>query len=448
MFKDISKAYIYENLVLGFKFELFSPIKRKQLAENLSQALGKNVQVLDTSDNSFPLDETIFKIEPAFSGGHKMHELTTGPLPYFEAIHILYKVCNFIQENAYTTNRCGVTVNVSIDENALNLKAPLLELNIFKFVVGLNEAKLLDLWPTDAQSKVQKVYKNPVSFIYPKNRFIAETFNVNTMTNSVDYNLPKSKFYGIDFTKLDRGYIGVRYAGGVQYEKKKHQLTEMIDLIGEHLVTVLSNNKTYTPVEIQRITTILEKQKTIVSKLRTYENFVRNFPEVRFTVDMKDAFEGCKARYIQMRDKITDLFEYCNLTKAELNYDSERKRLQIRGATVHSSFVLEDYDFFECKIQAELKNCLVYECKVVSSLLEQVYLSHNNEVKYSYLEHCHYSDGADNIIKQSYLKNSSTAKVAGQLTECIVNKGIISEISIVDSKTELIGVEKDYLKIV
>jgi hypothetical protein len=372
-----------------------------------------------------------------------MHELTTGPLPYFESIHILYKVCNFIQENAYTTNRCGVTVNVSIDESALKLRTPLEELNVFKFIVGLNESKLLELWPTAAQAKVQKVYKNPVSFVYPKNRFIAETFNVNTMTSSADYNLPQSKYHGIDFTKLDRGYLAVRYAGGMQYEKKKSQIVEMIGIVSEHLYDVLLNNKTYTPTEIQKISSILEKQKSIVSKLRTYENFRRNYPEIRFTVDLNDANEACKARYIQMRDKITDLFEFCDLQRAELNYDSERKRLQVRGASVHSNFVLDEYDFFECKIQAELKNCLVHECKIVSSLLENVYLSNNNEVKYSFLEHCIYDSGANNVLRQSYIKNNSTAKIAAQLKECIVNGGIISDLSVVDSKTELVGVEKD-----
>jgi hypothetical protein len=276
LYKDISKAYIYENLILGFKFELFSPEKRHKLAEQLSFVLNKQVHAFDTHEEAFPLDENVFKIEPAFRGGHKMHELTTGPQSYFEAINTLYKVCNFILENAYTTDKCKFVANISLDENNLNLKTPMLELNKFKFVVGLDEAKMFELWPNEFQSKVNKVHKSAITYIYPRNRFISETFNVNTMTSAAEYNLPQSKFHGIDFSHVVDGYISVRYAGGMQYEKKKAQLTEMINIVGEHLYNVLDNNKSYTPAEIHKISSILERQKTVLTKMRTFENFKRN----------------------------------------------------------------------------------------------------------------------------------------------------------------------------
>lgn len=443
MYKDISKAYIYENLILGFKFELFSPEKRNVLAERLSFVLDKRVHSLDTNDTDFPLDENIFKLEPAFKGGHKMHELTTGPQPYFEAINTLYKVCNFILENAYTTDRCKFVANVSINENALNLQTPMNQLNTFKFVVGLDEAKMFELWPNEYQSKVNKVHKSTISYIYPKNRFISETFNPNTMTSSAEYNLPQSKFHGVDFTHVAAGYVGIRYAGGIRYEHKKAQLTEMINIAGERLYEVLLNNKTYTPAEVHKITSILERQKSILTKMRTFENFKLNYPNIRFTVDMKESYEGCKQRYIQMRDKIAELFEYTDIQKADINYDSERKRIQVKGADIRSSYVLNGYDFFECKVEAELKDCLVYECNVISSLLKNVYLSHGNTLRYCYLDECKYNDAADNTIKYSYLKNGESDRISGNLTECIINKGILSGLSVVDGKTEMVHVVKD-----
>lgn len=448
MYKDINRAFIFENLVCGFECEFYSPFARKSLAEMLSKELGKKVHALNTHDPGFPLSESTFKIEPDFSGGMKMHELVTGKLPYYEAIHVLYKIYNFIDEYCYTSDRCGVHVNLSINEKALGLKTKMEQMNTFKFIIGLDEQKIFDIWPSYQQSKIQKVYKNPISFIYPKNRFISETYNPATMTSSADFAMPQSKYYGINFEKLRQGYIEVRYAGGIEYQKKKNQTTALINLIGEHLYYTLLNNKTYSPEELAKINKIVIDHKTIATKMRTYENMRRNFPQMIFLADMKENHELLRTRYLEIRDRFTDFVNFTGIKECVVNYDSARKRLQIKGAKIKSSTVLEGIDFFECSIESELKDCFIYESKVTSSLMTECYISNYNTIKYSFLDHCRYDASGNSSIKYSYLKNEAISPVAAQLTECIINKGVLSQNSVVDNKTELIQVEKGSSKII
>lgn len=447
MYSDISKSHIYENLKIGYEFEFFSPLSRKVLAEKLSMALGKRVHALETHDAGFPIDEMNFKIEPDFSGGMKMHEFVTGPLPYYEAIHVLYKAYNFIDENAYTTERCGAHINVSINEKALGLRTAMSQMNVFKFVIGLDEKKIFEIWPTLQTSKVQKVYKHPVTYIHPKNRFISEKMNTVTMMNSADFSIPQSKYYGVNFEKLKEGYLEIRYAGGQGYQKKKNQSTALINLIGEHIFNVLSNNKSYSQEEIDKCNDIIVRNRKISIATRTFEALQRNYPRIEFIADMSDHRELLRNRYMEIREKVSDLLNFTGMTYGVINYDSDRKRLQVRDAKIKSDVQLEGYDFFNCKIESEMKDCLVYECKITSSLMKECTIAENNEIKYGFLDHCKYSASGLNTIKYSYLKNDVIAPIAGKMVECIINKGVLLETSEVDSKTEIIQVEKGTSKI-
>lgn len=438
---NLDSADILENLRIGFKFELFSPFKRSELSHMLSHVLGKNVMALESQDTNFPLDNNTFKIEPDFSGGLKMHELVTAPQRYSEAIHTMFKVYNFIEEKCYTTNRCGVHINISVDNT--QIKENIRNLNLFKFILGLNESKVYELWPMSYQSKMQKVFKNPISYIYPKNRFLSENVNAMTISNIKDFKIPQTKYHGINFTKLQEGYIEIRYAGGANYQNKRKESLELINMLGAHLISVLENNKTYTDGELLTLKDIISNQRQYVNSVRTYESFVRSYPNIHLTINMNPKEQAIKAQYSNIRESLCDLLEYTELTSGDINYDSDRSRLQVRGATVKSKFVVEKIDFIDCKIESELSECFLMDCNVRGSLIKKSELSTNNTIKYSLLEDCKYDDSCSNTISHTYLKNENVTIINGNLKECVVNKGIISNESSVDIKTELVNVNKD-----
>ena len=78
---------------IGFEFEFFTNYDRQEAAKQLSKALepkivlgrGKVIDKKSKMGASSKPTANLFRIIPDFSGGYKMKELVTGPLPYIEA---------------------------------------------------------------------------------------------------------------------------------------------------------------------------------------------------------------------------------------------------------------------------------------------------------------------------------------------------------------------------
>jgi uncharacterized protein YcbK (DUF882 family) len=76
---------------------------RGRIVESLSKLLGKKVVLSSRYHSKIPVTQDTFKLEPDYSGGSKMNELITGPMPYAEAMPVLIKVLRWIDENGWTT---------------------------------------------------------------------------------------------------------------------------------------------------------------------------------------------------------------------------------------------------------------------------------------------------------------------------------------------------------
>ena len=262
MYNDLSKSHIFENVKLGFEFEFFSPISRPELAKIFENSLGRSVVASNQYKSGIPVTESQFKLEADFSGGFKMHELVTAPLPYAEAVNVLFRAMNIIAEKGFTTDRCGLHINLSIDEKAAGLNVSLENLNTLKFILNLDESQIYQWWPS-ALNKTQKPYKGSVNFIYPKNKFIAEA-SLSYKPDPTQFKIPQSKYFGLNFSKLVEGYLEIRYAGGKDYHTKKSEAVQLINYMTELIYETLLNNSQYSLNEKQQIAKIMEKQKEIL----------------------------------------------------------------------------------------------------------------------------------------------------------------------------------------
>lgn len=439
MYKDLSKQHLFDNIKLGFEFEFFSPISREELAKQLTSTLGKNVISTNEYKSDIPVTADQFKLEPDFSGGFKMNELITGVLPYSEAIHVMYKVMNFIDEYGFTTDRTGFHINMSLNEFDLGLNEKLQNLNVFKYILSLNEERIFELWPS-AKSKIQKIYKNSVSNIYPKNKFISETaFNYSNAESPTDFAYPQSKYFGLNFEKLREGYLEIRYAGGLDYQVKRSSATTLINYIAESLCHTLQSNYRYSVDEQRKINEIQKQQRETTLATKTYENFVQNYPKIELYVDLMDDPRIVNSNYLNMRDKIFELLTYGKMEKGKINYDTETGRTQLKDSTIKEGFGINGIDIISCSIEAEITDCRLFECKVRSSNLIDCKILTSNDIRYSYLSECSFEKGGVNRIDMSYLKCSPSCIIYSDLNECVVNSGIISLDAKVDNKTEIIS---------
>lgn len=438
MYKDINKKTLFDNVELGFEFEFFSPLTRRELSEKLTKVLGKTVNWSNRYHSKMQVMPNMFKLEPDYSGGMKTNELITGVMPYNEAVHVLFKVFNFINEYGFTNERTGLHINLSFNEADLGLKDKLQNLNVFKYILNLDEAKIFDLWPS-AKSRIQKIYKNSVLNIYPKNKFIAETsLDYANPASPMDFNLPYSKYFGLNFTKLPNNYLEVRYAGGKDYEKKKKEAVELINYMAESLYETLVNNNTYTINEKRKISEFMNNRKDIVLSVKTYENFVRAFPDIKLYVDLRDDPRIVESNYSNLKEKLFDLITTGNLTAGSINYDTEQKRIQVKDAKLKECFSISDIDIIGCYVEGELTNCRIYESKLRSSRIVESLFIDKNDIRYSYLKECFFQRNGENRIELTFIKSKPEHPIFAELKECIISSGTLDLSSKVDSKTEFI----------
>ena len=436
MYNDLSKRHIFENANLGFEFEFFSPVSRENLAAIFEKALGRQVVWSNSYKSGTPVTESQFKLEADFSGGFKMHEFVTAPLPYAEAVNVLFRSMNVIAENGFTSDRCGLHINLSFNKKTTNLPVSLENLNVLKFILNLDEAKIYDLWPS-ALNKTQKPYKGSVNFIYPKNRFIAETA-LHVKPDPTQFNVPQSKYFGLNFSKLAEGYLEIRYAGGTDYQNKKSQAIELINYLTELTHTVLENNSDYSLTEKQQISKILEKQKATLLAVKSPQNLRTSYPNISLYVDLRADQPIVESNFANLKDALFDMIAFGNLKSGVVNYDTATKRIQIKDAKLKEGFGISGVDLFNCVIEGEVSNCLLYGCRVKSSLISESVIHTNNEIRHSLLKNCSFQRDGVNLIAGSYLDIKPEHPIFAELKECIVRSGTLSYNSIADSKTEFV----------
>jgi hypothetical protein len=294
------------------------------------------------------------------------------------------------------------------------------------------------MWPS-AKSRMQKIYKNSVLNIYPKSKFISEaSLNYAGPSSPLDFNLPHSKYYGLNFTKLPENYLEVRYAGGKGYTEKKKETTELINYIAESLYSTLQENDKYTQLETQKISDILKKHKEILESVKSYESFVRTYPSIELYSDLRNDPRIVEANYPNMKETLFELITLGNLKKGIVNYDTNIKRVQVKDATLKESFSIKGIDFINCSIEGEITDCRLLKCKVRSSHIKECQILNGNDIRYSYVKRCPFLRDGNNRIDLSYINNSKDHPIYAELTECIVRSGTVGMNCKVDNKTEFI----------
>jgi len=436
MFKSLSVKQIYDNSQISFVFEFFTPLNKREAAAKFARALGKKVKWFTDSSDFVPTSES-FKLAPTYLNGYKESTLSTGFMPYQEAIHIFLKTMNIIEAVGYTTDRCGVQTRIRLNETTLGLPVKLDKLNRFKYLLGINEEKLFELWP-HKENETQKVYHNHIHFIQPKNLYnTVVTENFVERMSPVEFNFPHSDFFANDFSELGRGQLLIKYISGKDYTTKKKESIETINTIIEHLHSTLSNNFNYSEKEKFKISQMVNEFRNAIDGTRSYFNFKLHYPNISLYVDLKNDKFLLESHYPVIREKIFKVVVAGGITEAIINYDTVRRAIQIKDAKVNRSILIEGVEFYQCEVEADASKCLFENCEIRNSKLSDCTIYSNNTIKSSKLIECDYL-GAANEIRSSYLNNSDNKIINADLKECLVYSGKFSFSSSIDSKTKII----------
>lgn len=438
MFKSLDKKNIYDNSQISFCFEFFSPMRKMDAAAKIARALGKKIKWFSDVKSDFnPTNET-FKLSPTYSNGYKEMQLSTGMMPYQEAVHMYLKVSNIIEAIGFTTERCRVKTSIKLNENALQLPTHVTKLNRLKYLISLNEKRLFELWP-QPENENRLIYQNHFQYIQPKRLYdMVLTESIVERGDSIELNFPQSDFFATDFSQLSSGKLTVNYISGKNYTRKKKEAVETLNIIIEHLYDTLTENYTYSNQEKLKISEMVKDFRTAIDATRSILGFKSAFPEISLHVDLSQAPHLLESVYPRIREKLFRLIIGGGITEATINYDTKRARLQIKDAKIKRSILLEGVEFFGCEIEGDVTSCLFENCIIRNSKLHDCSIFSNNSIKFSKLIDCDYL-GESNEISSSFLDNPDAKTINANLTECLVNRGKFTLNSEIDKSTKIIN---------
>jgi len=351
-------------------------------AESLSKLLNKTVKVSDKYHSNLSVDSKTFKLEPDYSGGSKMVEFITGPLPYQEAIPILIKTLNWIDENGWTNDRCAFQFSISFDKFRRDVKDRIENLDKLKFILGLDEGMIYSKFG----NRQKNVYAKSIKRVVPRNRFsIVE--NLTTIDPKM-FRVPEDKYYGVNFTKIDKGYLEFRYLGNRDYQKRIKDIREIVDYVVLYLYDLLSHRISgYDQNDLKKLQSMMNEYTKVVRSFSNPDFFFRNFPDFHIFVDLKGWDENIKTYWPVIRDKVFEIIVEGNVKSGYFNYDTTTGRSQLKDARSREALGLNDLDLISCDVKnGILKNCNIYSSKVKKSSLENCYIVSDCEVESSKLK--------------------------------------------------------------
>lgn len=428
-----TRDFLYSALV-GFEFEFFSNLNRNEIADSLGKTLGKRILLFNKYHSGFKPTKDIFKIEPDYSGGSKMTELITGPLPYFEAITILIKTLRWIDLNGYTDKKCAFQFGISIDTSIFPDVPPVSQLNTLKFILGFDENIIYKRFP----ERIGSLYAKSIKRILPTNKFV-DPSNISFIDKNL-FEVPIEKNMGINMTKLPEGYFEVRYLGGKDYQKKYSSIKEILDYIITYTVQTLKLNNSFSENDLKILKMFLGEIYKNSSTFIDPDTFQKNYPHLNIMVDLKSDPQIVRTFFLTIREVIYDIIVDNGIKEGMINYDSSLGKFQLKDVKTTRAYLLKDYDILNSEIAGNILNCRLFSCDLNDCAIEDCDLITNNEIKRSKIM---YSDIMfSNVVHETYIDNKDK-EINCEVFGGIIRSGYIGKLATISPETEIVKDAED-----
>jgi hypothetical protein len=423
---NLNNSNILEKALVGVEFEFYSNKPIKTTAKELADLIGKKIRVEDKAHSDFEVTSDEFKIEPDLSGGVKLMELVTGPLPYFAARLMIINVCLWIDKNGYTNERSSIHLNLSFDGKKLDDKNRISKMNVLKFILDFDEDQVFKFFPNRENS----AYAKSIKFVIPKDDFsIFDGKNINQQ----NFIYPQTKYYGINFEKRVKNYLEFRYVGGTDWQKKT---TTILHLIDRFLVQLWKSTEStqFTQLNAIELNKIMSKNQNIIDARRDWQTIKKNFKDTNFTVDLSDDPKIVSLYWSNIKEKVAKLFTHGNFTKGEINYDSDTGRVQVKNGRLDYCVDLEGYEFVNCFLRGEFRFCDMFSCQIEGSDIDSCNFYSGSQITSSKIKssYVHQSSVADDC----YVYGNGAFK--GTMNGGIFREGGYSKKTTVFNQTEII----------
>jgi hypothetical protein len=233
-----------------------------------------------------------------------------------------------------------------------------------KFILDFNEERIYGDFPNRKDSfNSQSIQKFDITqkFIPKDSQVIDPRF----------YSIPSTINCGINFDTLIDGYLRMQYIGGLDYEKK---IQEILSALSQFCVTAWNAilNKSLNNKDVEKFKIIADSKKIIRESYYDYSLFVKNYPKVKFSIDLIYQKQVLETYYQILRDRIYDIFSAIKIKgELELNYDTTISVFQIKEAEIEVDSI-SGVEFINCKInKGTFTDCDFYNCSISNSSIQR-----------------------------------------------------------------------------
>ena len=352
---------------MGIEFEFYSNLEMEETVKSVSKLLNRKIQLEEKAHSDFVPSADVFKMEPDMSGGKGLIELVTGPMPYRSARLVIMKMLGWIRENGYTSDRASIHLNMSFKPEYLEDPNMIQHMDVLKFILEFDEARVYKYFPTREDS----TYAKSVKWIMPKH----EAFYYNAdLINKDNFTFANTKYYGINFEKAQSNYLEFRYIGGKDYEKRQEDILTLADVFIMAIWRSCRDPKFShaNKIELQRI---LRKNEPLMAMLRDYTAVNKHWPKIDILVDLQDHPTVIGVQWDRFKHKVLELLSNGTMIEGIINYDSDYSTVQVKNGKFETAYLLSGFEFVDCELSGNIENSAIYGGEVSGAqiLRSQIY---------------------------------------------------------------------------
>lgn len=378
------------NSTIGFEFKGLFKDDENILLTKLKDILNRDVSFSNIKYKLLEPTDT----QAVMTMDGKLCEVKTPQYSYFEALFILPKILELLkglkdEKNSYLYFRIG------FNDGFCDVS----QINVMKFILEFNEDYILkhltDLTLDGSFEKLTDI----------------KPLNLEECSDTIRKRMDILKFtdyddiYGIDFSTIKLGYITFTYAREINYRNKWEELLKCMN----HTIITLYNSCSsydFTEEETKKLDELDKKYKDIAGAFSCYELFKEKYGKIKFTKDLNNDSMEIDVIFPSIKDKLFDIVVKSGIKEAEINYDSDISRLQLKNLELNKCYHINGVDI----VDSELTNCTVRDCDVYDTKIEKSSIIKSNLFGYADCKNCK--------IKDSFISRNIKLKdcnVSGQL---------------------------------
>ena len=382
MNKDLfQNDHITGNSLIGFEFKGIFKYDDDDLIERLKSVLNRDISFSNIEYRLLePTDSTAVLMK---DGSYSI--VRTNLYNYYEAVYVMPKILELLKEMKEVKNTY-IHFDISFNKDFCDVK----DLNVMKFILEFNEDSVLknigDVTENGDMKKITTFKPTSYSDCLDK---------VQKQIESLRYIDEESSVYGLDFSNINIGVLTFKYAEGIDYRNKWEGILKSLN----HTITTLYNSTKYpelTEEQVKKIDKYNEEYDEYEKAFRCYELFTERYKSIKITSDLNDDKSVIDVIFPSIKEKLFDIVIVNNIKTAEINYDSDVSRLQVKDITLKGCYHLNGVDIVDSEIQnSNIRNCDIYDTKITNSNITECNLFGYGNCKDSKFKNCFISRNID-----------------------------------------------------